>query len=133
MPTAGSGTSRTKRSSRAATAKSRAAGKAGLLTAVRRGEAAVLARFEGAYAATTLTVMGDRRGFVWQQPPAYNRIDELTAAKWQRMKIQPSELCTDVEFIRRVTLDLTGLPPTADEVRAFLADPKPIAREARSR
>src|SRR5438105_3127312 len=45
----------------------------GLLTAVRRGEAAVLARYEGAYAATTLTVMGDRSGFVWQQPEAYNR------------------------------------------------------------
>src|SRR5205807_4480882 len=51
-----------------------------------------------------------------------NRIDELTAAKWQRMKIKPSEVCTDAEFIRRVYLDLTGLPPTADEVRAFLAD-----------
>jgi WD40 repeat protein len=94
----------------------------GLMTAVRRGEAPVLARFEGSYAATTLTVMGDRTKFVWQQPPVYNRIDELTAAKWQRMKMRPSELCTDAEFIRRVNLDLTGLPPTADEVRSFLAD-----------
>lgn len=102
----------------------------GLLKAVRRGEAAVLARFEGAYAATTLTVMGDRSGFTWKQPPAYNRIDELTAAKWQRMKIQPSDLCTDIEFLRRITLDLTGLPPTADDVRAFLDDPKP-SREKR--
>ncbi len=33
------------------------------MTAVRRGEAPVLARYEGAYAATTLTVMGDRSGF----------------------------------------------------------------------
>ena len=38
------------------------------------------------------------------------------------MKIQPSGLCTDAEFLRRVYLDLTGLPPTADDVRAFLAD-----------
>ncbi|MCI0582510.1 MAG: Ig-like domain-containing protein, partial [Chloroflexi bacterium] len=41
------------------------AARGGLLTAVRRGEAPVLARFEGAYAATTLTVMGDRKGFAW--------------------------------------------------------------------
>ncbi len=95
-----------------------------VMTAIRRGEASVLARFEGAYAATTLTVMGDRKGFVWQPPPVNNRIDELAAEKWRRMKMLPSGLSTDTEFIRRVTLDLAGLPPTADEVRAFVADPR---------
>ncbi|HWB00472.1 MAG TPA: c-type cytochrome domain-containing protein, partial [Pirellulales bacterium] len=91
--------------------------KFGLMTAVRRGEAAVLVRYEGAYAATTLTVMGDRTGFVWSEPETWSRIDELVAKKWQRMKIQPSDLAGDAEFIRRVYLDLTGLPPKADEVR----------------
>ena len=47
-----------------------------------------------------------------------NKVDELVAAKWQRMKIQPSGLCTDAEFLRRVYLDLTGLPPTAEDVRS---------------
>src|SRR5205807_1734666 len=94
----------------------------GLLTTVRRGEAPVLARYEGNYAATTLTVMGERGGFVWQEPPAWGKIDELVAAKWKRMKIEPSELCTDLEFIRRVYLDLTGLPPTAEQVLAFVED-----------
>ena len=103
------------------------ANKSGLMTSLRRGEAPLLARFEGAYAATTLTVMGDRTGFVWEQPPTFGRIDELVANKWQRMKIKPSGLCTDAEFLRRVYLDLTGLPPTADDVRAFLAD----ARDSR--
>ena len=76
----------------------------GVLSAIRRGEASVLARYDGAYAATTLTVMGDRSGFVWQQPETWGKIDELVAAKWQRMKILPSELCGDAEFIRRVYL-----------------------------
>lgn len=94
----------------------------GLMTAVRRGEAPVLVRYEGSYAATTLTVMGDRSGFAWQAPPAWGRADELVANKWQRMKILPSELSSDAEFVRRVYLDLTGLPPKAEEVLAFLAD-----------
>ncbi len=98
------------------------ANRSGLMTSLRRGEAPLLARFEGAYAATTLTVMGDRNGFAWEQPPTFGRIDELVADKWRRMKIKPSGVCTDAEFLRRVYLDLTGLPPTADDVRAFLAD-----------
>ena len=97
----------------------------GLVTVLRRGEAAMLARFEGAYAATTLTVMGDRTGFEWQAPETHNYIDSLVAAKWQRMKIRPSELCTDAEFLRRVHLDLTGLPPTVEQTRAFLDDERP--------
>jgi hypothetical protein len=100
------------------------ADKRGVLTMLRRGEAPVLVRYEGAYAATTLTVMGDRSGFVWKQPPANNYIDELVYKKLQRVKTAPGELCTDDEFIRRAYLDLTGLPPSADAIRAFIADPR---------
>ena len=108
------------------------ANKAGLITAVRRGEAPILVRYEGSYAATTMTVMGDRSGFVWAQPPSYNRVDDLAASKWQRMQIRPSELCSDDEYLRRVFLDLIGLPPTGVEVRAFLADGREsrVKREA---
>ncbi|MBM3837708.1 MAG: DUF1549 domain-containing protein [Verrucomicrobia bacterium] len=98
----------------------------GLITTLRRGEAPILARYEGAYAATTLTVMGDRSGFVWKDQPANNRIDQLVAAKWKRMKILPSDLCTDTEFIRRVYLDLVGLPPSAEDVRLFLEDSQEV-------
>jgi WD40 repeat protein len=99
-----------------------AASKTGLVFTLRRGEAPVLARFEGAYAATTVTVMGDREGFVWKQPETWTEIDRLVAAKWERLKIEPSGLCTDEAFLRRAALDLTGLPPSPEEVRAFLAD-----------
>ena len=94
----------------------------GVATTLRRGEAPILARYEGAYAATTVTAMGDRAGFAWQEPAAWSEIDTLVARKLERMKILSSGLCDDYEFVRRVTLDLTGLPPSADEVRAFVAD-----------
>src|SRR5688572_26584491 len=92
----------------------------GVLTTLRRGEAPVLVRYEGAYAATTIVVMGDRTGFAWEQKPQLNYIDELVDKKLQQVKIVPSDLCTDEEFVRRVYIDLTGLPPTAEQTRAFL-------------
>jgi hypothetical protein len=102
------------------------ADKKGLMTSLRRGEAPILARFEGAYAATTITVMGDRTGFAWKQPETWNKIDELVAQKWQRMKIEPSGVCSDEDFLRRIHLDLTGLPPKAEEVLAFINDKRDL-------
>ena len=75
----------------------------GVVTTLRRGEAPILARYEGAYAATTVTAMGDRTGFAWQEPPAWSEIDSLVARKLERMKILPSGLCDDYEFVRRVS------------------------------
>lgn len=99
-------------------------GAPGLITVKRRGEAPVLVRFEGNYAATTVTVMGDRTGFEWQEPPKNNAIDGFVAEKLRRTKTLPSALCNDYEFIRRIHLDLTGLPPTAEEIREFVNDPR---------
>jgi len=74
------------------------ASRIGLMTAVRRGEAPILARYEAPMPPRTLTVMGDRSGFTWKQPASWSKIDELAADKWQRMKIEPSGLSTDSEF-----------------------------------
>ena len=93
-----------------------------VVTSIRRGEAAMLIRYEGLYAAKEVTVMGDRSGWAWSNPPENNYVDTHIYAKLKRMKILPSELCTDAEFIRRVTLDLTGIPPTSETVRSFLED-----------
>ena len=107
-----------------------AADKTGLISTLRRGEAPVLARYEGAYTATTITVMGDRSGFVWNDPEPYNYIDELVFEKLQRVKIQPSELCTDEEFVRRVYLDLTGLLPSGGRRAQFSGRSASDARQA---
>jgi hypothetical protein len=94
----------------------------GVVRAIRRGEAAIMARFEGNYAVTQIYVMGDRAGFEWKAVPEYNHVDTLVYKKLQRVKTLPSDTCTDAEFLRRIYLDLTGLPPKPREVRAFLLD-----------
>jgi hypothetical protein len=94
----------------------------GLMKAIRKGESAVLIRYEGQFAVNQVSVLTPNPGFVWNNPPAFNYIDELVHKKLQKIKVTPSELSGDAEFIRRVYLDLLGVPPTPDEVRAFLAD-----------
>ncbi|HZZ78226.1 MAG TPA: DUF1549 domain-containing protein [Gemmataceae bacterium] len=99
--------------------------KQGVLTAVRRGEVAVLARYEGKYAAATIIIMGDRSGFAWKETPSYNFIDDLVYAKLKSVKVLPADVCSDSDFIRRLYLDLTGLPPEPDVVKKFLDDKTP--------
>jgi len=94
----------------------------GVVTAERRGETAILTRYEGAYSTNGIIVMGDRSGYKWVKTPEYNYIDTHVHNKLKRMKVLPSELCTDEEFVRRIYFDLTGLPPTPAEVRDFLTD-----------
>jgi mono/diheme cytochrome c family protein len=56
-----------------------------------------------------------------------NPIDAFVLQRLRRAGLQPSPPADPVTLIRRVTLDLTGLPPTPKEVDAFLADPSPAA------
>ena len=58
-----------------------------------------------------------------------NPIDRFILNRLEREGIQPSPEAPKHVLLRRVTLDLTGLPPTPEEVRAFLADSRPDAYE----
>ncbi len=55
-------------------------------------------------------------------------IDQLAWAKWQQLRIAPSELCDDATFQRRVAVKTTGTLPTSEETRAFLRDDSPQKR-----
>lgn len=61
--------------------------------------------------------------------PAQHDIDRFILASLQSRGLKMSAPVTRSQWIRRVTLDLTGLPPTWDEVRAFVQDDTPHARE----
>ncbi|MFK8114151.1 MAG: PSD1 and planctomycete cytochrome C domain-containing protein [Rubripirellula sp.] len=58
-----------------------------------------------------------------------NPIDAFVLRKLQSKSLSPSPAADKNTLLRRVTLDLTGLPPSAEERRAFLADDSPAAFE----
>ena len=58
-----------------------------------------------------------------------NPIDAFVLAKLEAEGIKPSEEADRVTLIRRLSFDLTGLPPTPEEVAQFLADQRPGAYE----
>ena len=58
---------------------------------------------------------------------ARNEIDRFVAARQEREGLAPNPEADPATLMRRATLDLTGLPPTIEEVDAYLADPAPDA------
>ena len=87
------------------------------------------------------------QGAVWQQhwafiPPRRPDLPQVKNTAWPRQGLDhfvlkrleaeglvPSPAAEKSRILRRVTLDLTGLPPTLEELDAFLADPSPVAYE----
>ena len=61
----------------------------------------------------------------WPKTP----VDRFILARLEQKKLKPSRDADKTTLIRRVSLDLTGLPPTPAEVDAFLADRSPRAYE----
>jgi hypothetical protein len=93
----------------------------GLVEFSQSGEVAILCRYLEEMYALRLTYLEPKKGFTWPNPPESGFIDKHVFAKLKMLSIQPSGLCTDQEFIRRVYLDVCGILPTADEVKTFLA------------
>ncbi len=104
--------------------------KSGLAASAHRGEAFLLARFhtftEGSQA---IVVPADP---TYQKPdvPEANFIDTHVLRKLNKLRIIPSDLAGDEAFLRRVFLDVVGLPPTLGEREAFLTDTRPDKRAA---
>ncbi len=67
----------------------------------------------------------EMKGSSWVKNP----IDAFVLAKLKKSGLKPSPLSERTALLRRVTYDLTGLPPALKEVQAFLGDKRPNAYE----
>ena len=78
-----------------------------------------------AYVKPVRPVVPKVKGSAWVRNP----IDNFILAKLEHAKVKPNPEADRTTLIRRITLDLTGLPPTPAEVDAFIADKSPNAYE----
>ena len=93
-------------------------------------EAFLTARFDVHTVGVPAVVLPDRVRFEWPDPAPVNYIDEAVYAKLETLRIAPSELCTDAEFVRRAHVDLIGVVPPAEVAREFLENTDPSKRVA---
>jgi hypothetical protein len=101
----------------------------GVVTAGERGEAFVMARFATFTVGAQVIVLPKGLQFTFPNVPENNTIDTFVNAKLKKLRIAPSELCTDEAFLRRVFLDVVGTMPTADEYQRFMSSKAPNKRE----
>jgi hypothetical protein len=101
----------------------------GMVTAGDRGEAFVMARFSTFTVGAQVIVLPKGLQFTFPQVPEANYIDTLVNNKLKKLRIAPSELCTDEVFLRRAYIDIIGLLPTPEEHQRFMSNTAPNKRE----
>ncbi|MEZ6124619.1 MAG: DUF1549 domain-containing protein [Planctomycetaceae bacterium] len=72
--------------------------------------------------------VSDLNGDRYPQTPTPTKVDELVVSKLRKLGVVQSDLCSDEEFLRRVSLDVTGALPTVAEIKGFAADTNPEKR-----
>jgi hypothetical protein len=101
----------------------------GKAKAVRNGASAVRAMYLTEVAVAVFAMPYDRAVDETRYAAGNNFVDAHLFAKLKELRIEPSDGCTDEEFVRRVFLDACGVLPTPGEVAAFVADADAKKRE----
>jgi hypothetical protein len=94
----------------------------GTMVKAQNGETAVDVRFLDRHATVRLAFVPARPGFRWENPAEANFIDTHIFAKLKALRMNPSPICDDATFLRRVFIDTIGTLPTVAETKTFLTD-----------
>ena len=100
----------------------------GVVTAGARGEAFIMARFSTHTVGSQFIVLPKGLKFEFPKVAENNYIDTHVHNKLKKLRIQPSPVCGDEEFLRRVTIDVTGTLPTVEEYQPLHG--RQVARQA---
>jgi hypothetical protein len=90
------------------------------------GLATIMVRYQGLVGVASFAIPD---GPPIQMPVARNFLDEAVFENLARLGIPASPPCDDGVFLRRVSLDITGTLPTAEQAAAFLASREPDKRD----
>ena len=88
----------------------------------------MMARFNIFTVGVPMVVIPEDLKYQRPQLPANNYVDSHVHNKLHKLRMTPSEVCSDQVFVRRLYLDITGLLPTFEESADFLADASPDKR-----
>jgi len=101
----------------------------GVVTAHERGESFIMARFETHTVGRQFITLPKGQQYVDPKTPEFNFVDTLIYNKLRKLRITPSGLCSDEEFLRRASLDIVGVLPTVEEYTRFMEDKDEKKRE----
>jgi Protein of unknown function (DUF1549)/Protein of unknown function (DUF1553) len=102
----------------------------GVVTSGERGDTHVVVSYDNAVVPIlAMRPMSDQIDEKFPPIEAPTNIDRLVIEKLRKLGIVPSAISNDEEFLRRVSLDMTGTLPTSSEVLAFCSDMDPAKRQ----